>query len=349
MALVLQILGGLFLAVIVLLLILFLGLKLFQRQIGRKLASWAGDLKYTYVPPRLHLQHAKNLEWQDGNKVQGLSAAMVALGFRDAGGYVPAELDYLRIRGFAHETEQVYGIVYEHDQGGVWIDFVTQYADGRGMTHTTAPQGQLLDSMPGKSKAYDPEAEPEALYRRHLQERPADAPLPATAAGFRDALEQAYAESMDWRNARGGATEEELLRQARAEGKELTREELTQLREMQVSQAVSNLDVVVAEQFLKETTLSAAEWQEREGRLIYIFDLLTPEMVAERFYGAVDPEAEEPSVPEDLVGLPARRMFLGLNARLPAAQRMEKAGTASRPVETDVWVGPVVEEDEDDE
>lgn len=348
MQLFLQIIGGIVVGFVVLILLLVLAWKVLKHRLLRTIRSAAEEFRYTYVPARLHLRAAKGLEWQDAGRVERLGRELVDLGFTDGGSFRVEELDYLRIRGFAHEGQNVYAAVYEHDKAGIWCDLVSLYEDGSGVTHTDAPEGEHLDSRPGQTKVYDRTSSLPELVRRHLSERPSLRQKPARVSEFAATLQQAYADTLDWRNARSGATEEELRRMAAAQGKELSAEELQQLREMQLQQAISGLDEALAEIFLRSTTMTAAEWEEREGRLIYIYDLLPPEQVAERFYAAAEPEREdEAQLPPHLAGLPARAAFARLNDRLPANRRMELAGKLTRPVEAEVYVGPVVlDEDE---
>lgn len=346
MGLFLQIVGGIVVGVFALILLLVLAWKLLKYRLLRHLQSTAADLRYTYVPTRLHLRAAKGVEWQHAEQVESLGRTLVDLGFADAGSFRVEELDYLRMRGFAHESQNVYAAVYEHDKAGVWYDLVSVYEDGSGLTHTNAPEGEHLDSRPGQTKVFDRTSSLTDLVRRHLAERRPGGLRPARVSEFATMLQQAYADTIDWRNARGGATEEELRRMAAAQGKELSAEELQQLREKQLNQAISGLDEALAETFLRTTTMTAAEWEEREGRLIYVYDLLPPAQVAERFYSATEPE-EEAALPPDLAGLPARAAFARLNDRLPAERRMELAGQVSRPVEADVYVGPVVQDEDE--
>jgi hypothetical protein len=148
---------------------------------------------------------------------------------------------------------------------------------------------------------------------------------------------------MDWRNSRGGPTEEEIRRELAATGTAATDEQVAEVRRLQLEQAISNLQLVLGERFLAETTLSAARWEEVEDRLTYIFDLLPGATLAEYAFNVAGSDEEEPddfSLPPDLAGLPSREAFARLNERLPAKRRFEKIAEMTEPVPTDVYVAP---------
>jgi len=343
MQLFLQIIGGLCLGVVVLVFLLFLAAKLFRRKLLKALEAVAEQTLASYVPPRIRLEAKDSLEWKDAEKVRGLVAEIRDLGFEEAGLFTAAEIPALRIHALIQPREYVFGVVYEHDQAGAWIDLVTGYDDQGGDTHSTGLMGHGLETRPGTRTVYATDAAPSELYRRHLAERRTEGILRVTEADFQKHLEEAYARSMDWRNSRGGSTEEEIRRELAALGEEATDEQIAQVRELQLQQAISGLEVALAERFLAETTMSAARWEAVEDRLTYIFDLLPGSTLAEYAFnvaGSDDEEPDEFSLPPDLAGLPSRQAFAQLNARLPAKRRFEKIAEMTEPVPTDVYVSP---------
>src|SRR5687767_9481941 len=114
MALFLQILGALCLAVVVLVALFALAVIMGRRLIAAKLGDTLGDFKYLYVPPRLHLVPHDTVEWKNAEEVERLTAPLHAAGFRTAGDFGTRELDYLRIRALAHPGESAYALIYEH-------------------------------------------------------------------------------------------------------------------------------------------------------------------------------------------------------------------------------------------
>ena len=344
----LQILGGLCLGVILLILLLIGGWWVLKRRI-RQAIEGLGDLRYQITPARLHLRRQEQVEWKDPAAVTAIVEALRGEGFQEAGVYVPDEMDYLRIHALAHPAHAAYGVVYEHDKAGVWIDLWSKYENGDGITYTTAPQGQEIESPPGQAKVYEVGGDPAALFRRLVAERPTSGLIPTPADGFVQMFERSYAESMDWRNARGGPSEEEIRRVAIASGEEVTDEMVAECRAQNLEQAIVGLQEALRERFLDTTTLSAREWEEIEDRLTFVFDLMTPTHIAGLFTEEIEWNDEgEPIFPGSVTGRPARIMFERLNERLPEERRYRKIGELNKPVDTDVYVAPEEVDDVDE-
>lgn len=355
MSLFLQILGALCLGAVVLLVLLILGWRLMLWGFRKKLLEAVEPFQYSHVPPRLHLGRRPQLEWKDPATAQQQADALRAIGFTDAGFFVPHELPYLRLHALVKPDDSAWAVLYEHDKAGVWLDFFSRYADGTGVTYTTAPMGSEVEPPPGSTKVTEPGADPADLYRRFLAERRPEDLEPVSADAFTWTFEQAYARSMDWRNSRGGPTEEEIRRTLETSGKQVTDEEVAAVRAAQLEQALEGLEVALRERFLATTRLSAAEWEAVEDRLVFIHDLLPEERVALVFYGAQggDDEDDEdvPEIPRALRGLPARRLFARLNETAPPDRRFEKLDELSEPLPADVYASPETAElpDEDED
>ncbi len=343
----LQILGAVFLGIV--LLILFAWMVM--RAKLRGLAGMAGqfeDMKYAEVPARLHLVKRESVDWKDPDAVRQLVDPLLALGFQDGGLYETQELDYLRLHSLVYPSESVYAVVYEHEKAGVWTDLVSRYEDGTSVTYATTAQGGGLDQRPGHSISRHPELGPEALYRKLLAERP-QRPLKQIApTDFKPTFEKAYADEMDWRNSRGGPTEEELRAVAAASGREMNEEELAALKQQLAQNAAAALEESLKERFVESTTMSAREWEAVRERVVIVHDRMTKEMVGSAFYNWQVDEDEEWEEDEDedeeadrpVPDGPPRQAFATLNESLPSERRFRKLGEVKEPVEADVYVGP---------
>jgi hypothetical protein len=228
-------------------------------------------------------------------------------------------------------------VVYEHPQAGVWMDLVSRYQDGTSVTYSNTAQGSGMDQRPGHSITREQGASPEAMFERLLRERPQRPLAPHTAESFQAVFEKAYADEMDWRNSRGGPTEEEVRAVLRQSGEEPTEEQIAQTREVLAAQALAGLQEALEERFREETTMSVSQWEEVEDLLVYIHDRLTPEMVLETFNEWVDEESEAAMVPPAAAS--PREAFAILNTSLPEGRRFRKVGELSRPVAADVYAG----------
>jgi hypothetical protein len=183
------------------------------------------------------------------------------------------------------------------------------------------------------------------LYARFVRERPQRPLLEATAGEFRERFEKAYADEMDWRNARGGVTEEEIRAIALASGEHVDPETVARLREVKAAEALTGLDEALRERFVRETTLTAAEWEGVRDRLVFVHDRLPAEAGASILAGAGAREEghdQEEHREWDRLrrrfhqGNP-RTAFAEENLRLPEGRRFVKIGELSEPIGADVY------------
>jgi hypothetical protein len=351
MALFLQIIGFLFLLFVVLVIGVILLIRWKLKQFVKGLEGLTADSVST--PSRISLVPDTNLVWKDPTGARALMDDFRTLGFTDAGSYVVPELAVLRLHALTKTEESAYAVVYEHDVAGVWIDIVTRYEDGTSITYSTARKGGELDQRPGHSCTRDPEASPSVLYQRFLAERPQRAMETVAAEDFVQRFEQAYADSMDWRNARGGPTEEEIRAIAESSGEEYSEDMVKAIREQKRLEAMDGLRQAIQERFLKESSLSAAEWEEVRDRLVFVHNQLTQAEVGELFDQWVGDSEVIASRPQEAEGTTAREFFDALVELAPVTREFRKLGTVSDPLEADIYAAPKFvynpDDDEDDE
>lgn len=350
MALFLQIIGFLFLLFLVLIVGAFLVIRWKLKQFVKGLEGLATDSFVT--PSRIRLVPEANLVWKDPTGARALLDDFRTLGFAEAGTFLVPELSALRLHALSKLDDAAYAVVYEHDQAGVWIDIVTRYQDGTSVTYSTARQGGELDQRPGHSCTRDPEASPSALFRRFLAERPRRPMETVGPDEFVERFEQHYADSMDWRNARGGPTEEEIRAIAEASGGDVSEETIKAIREQKRTEAMEGLREALHERFLKASTLSAGEWEDVRERLVIIHDQLTQAEVGQLFDQWVGDGEVSSSRPKEAVGTTAREFFAALVELAPASREFRMLGTVSDPLEADVYAAPEyvwTGEDEDDD
>jgi hypothetical protein len=337
MGLLLQILGAIFLVIVLLIVALIVAWRFFRGRLAKAMEELGGAAG-TPIPARIHLVRRDHLEWSDPDAVARLADPLSALGFVDAGDFETEEIPNLRLRAFANERDRVHAIVYELVPAGVWMDYVARYADGTSLTFTTATRGGELDQRPGHGKVRAPELGAEALYRRLLAERPAGELLPTIPESFVPAFEKAYADEMDWRNSRGGVSEEEIRAMAEAMGDDVTDEVVAALREQQRQRALEGLEEALRERFMEESGLTVPQWERLRDRLVFIHDRLPLEDVETYFYEALEEEPEEPEeLPRDLT---PREGFRRLNEGLPPERRFTLQTQLSHPLPADVYEAP---------
>ncbi len=335
LGIVVSILGGFFL-----LTLLVLGWRV--RRGLKQIARIAGSGMLAPTPARVHLQPREKIAWDDEAKANAFLQSLWRLGFQDAGSYEIPEMPGVKVRALARPEEHLWSLVYEHPIAGVWMDFVTRYADGGSLTTANARHGDELEHRPAHDKIYAPELDAEALYQRHLAERRAVEYQEVAPENFSSEFEKAYADEMDWRLGRGMVTDTEIRALAAKSGQELSDEEMALLRQTNQSQASAVLSEAIRDRFLQQTPLSAAEWEKLRTRIVIIHDRMTPETVRAEFQNwsfdsaeTGDEELKKASAyPPDLTPC---RGFEYLNSTLPATRRFEKIVSFAEPVPADVY------------
>lgn len=349
----LQILGALVLALIIVLVVAVFLIRFYLRRAVSAFTEGLGkDLvnlpQGSGVAPRIHMVAESGPAWQDTAAADRCVQALKSLGFQDMGHYAVQEIPDLHLQGWTKPEEFLYSIVYEKPRVGVWMDYVTYYEGGGSITVTNSPSGHQLEHRPGHDKVYDAGLDPTTLYHRMMQERKPGPYDTVTADTFVARFEKAYADEMDWRNSRGGATEEEIRRIAASSGTEVSDETVAAMRRRNVLRACAALEVALRERLVESTPMSAAEWERLRSHTVFVHDQLTPDMVAALFEGDLfDEEGDEifdqpdedegRTVPE---GVAPREAFRLMNLDLPPEDRLEKIGELNEPVAADVYRRP---------
>lgn len=354
MAIVLQILGVIFL----LLLVGLASLVWYWRWRIRRFADGMccgldEAMSAMSLPPRLTLSRYErdDVEFEHEAEFAALSRAMVELGFESIGFYAADELYGLWFEAFVHPVEQLYGVVYDHSVAGVFADLVVRYVDGESLTVTSAPAGEELETPPGHAKRYCAGESPAGLYRRLVAELGDRDRKPALATRFTDDFEQAWAEEMDWRNLRGFSTDDEILRTLAKSGDQPSAAALADLREQYDRSSANGLSEAAEESWLAATTLTGHEWRRIGDRLIVVHDRLTHEMVGELLADWTELDGEdEDDDPEPLLrqrlgarydaATAARLLFEQANQTLPERERFEKLGEVDQPLPADIYLAP---------
>jgi hypothetical protein len=284
------------------------------------------------TPPRIHLRRAIAVAWTDAARVTELARAMTDLGFEDAGIYTIQELPVARLQGFARRRDDLLGQITDHDRAGIWIEITTSYLDGRAVHASNQSNPRPIDSRPAITKLSMPDASPQAMCERVLAERPEGQIRPATPQGFVERFEQGWAEAMDWRNARGGMTEQEIRATAAQRGKPVRDAIVAKVRDATARHARGGLEEALAERFRERIAIDELDWQRLRPRLVFVHDQLPVDEVRAAFVRWVGEPAPWP------VGLSARRAFEVMNQLLPEARRFAKFDVVvADPVAADVY------------
>jgi hypothetical protein len=363
MDLFLQTLGVLCLVGIALLLVpvAWLGYKLWQLQRNvRQLMASLGELDALTAPPlRIELHRVSKPNWTDRGQIEQLAGPLRAEGFADAGIFDAEPVVGLRLMALVHPRHEAYAVVYQQQGQGVWLDVVSEYADGRVVSYSTNEHAGLLDPPPFKTSKSLPEATATELLARFLSERPAGARRPVAAASFVESFETAWARECDWRAERGGVTEDEIRRLTSRDGAKADDESIARIRQHWQTAINCHYQEQLMEAFLASGQVTAHEWEQFRDRVLFLHDKQSWDEVIQLasigFDVDLDDEADRRRHDWDEIerlaaGLAPREAFQRINDRLPTDRRFQQIGQLTQPIPADVYVSPEEDfEDEDEE
>ena len=331
MGLFLKLLGGLTLAVILLLgaFLFFLWWKL--RGIAKGLRGGGFP-----TPSTIDLTLEADPKWLTKDQARQDLAALATCGYVRGAAYTVDGMIGVSVLGLHHPATGAFGCYYDHRAVGNWTDLCAHFADGLELTISNAPTGHQMDTRPNTEKimtAGQPVAElharlAERVAGRALKERPPD--------NFKAEFCAAYARDMAWRNAKEGTSEEEFRRIA-ASHKGLTDEQLKAAFKETKLKELNRWNGELLAAFAKSTTLSVAQWKQYENNRVIFRDSFHPAAYLEYLTAIVTlKEGEEARYQQALDG---GLSLSGLLARIAADTGHEfiKLGAVAEPKPTEIY------------
>jgi len=89
-------------------------------------------------------------------------------GMKRVGDFTVGEFPGLSIRAYTHPEKSLVAALYRDENGLAWLNLITEYADGRVVTTSSAPEGIVAHDRPNGMPLYNhPGFEPNQLMRRH--------------------------------------------------------------------------------------------------------------------------------------------------------------------------------------
>ena len=172
------------------------------------------------IPTRIKLKPANKLVWTDAKKVSLYREQLLSLSFVSEGEFELDLLQTIKIEGFVNRSERRWAAISERASAGVTVDITGWFTDGTDVTFSSNKE-QPVDRRPEKTVVYLPEADVIKLHEGFRARCGAKEAKPLDQRGFAAVVEDAYAQDMDWRMARG-FSETEIRRIAEARGKKIT-------------------------------------------------------------------------------------------------------------------------------
>lgn len=341
MKLFLIIVGAIVTGFAICLLLLTLWLRRLTRKVFGSIEEQLDDLNdqlsYSIPPPRIKLVKLDAIDWQHGDEVQALVDALRQARFEQIGAF-RIEPTKVLLQAFCNPAVSAYAIIYESPKSGVWLDLVTRYLDETKATYTTL-RDTLLERPENHEIRFHEGDSADELLRRFLAERPVKPMRGVSADEFVEFFEQAHAERMDWRMARGGISEAELRRQYERDGKEFSPIVAGTVRKAWIAAIDQFYQKQCRERFLSDAR-EAQRWGQIGDRLVFIHDQTAPHRLEELCDETMQEYIDEEGCP----GVAAngsgslRSAFAKWNAAQTDSRKYEKVGEVSQPVVADVYL-----------
>ena len=162
----------------------------------------AGKSALAKQPDRIVLVHRDLRSTRVDPAMTQYADPLFTRGFQEAGLFEVRELPGVLVRFLVKPSEGVIAAICTHPRGGVWLDCITYYADGRSATFSTHPP-HGLDPRPGHVVTHLPGTHALGLYERFIRERPKGVFRPAMPDDAAPQFERAWAEGIAWRKQKG--------------------------------------------------------------------------------------------------------------------------------------------------
>lgn len=298
----LQLVGAILVSLIILILVVYLYIRWKFRSFFKDLAEGLKNMGGVgQIPPfRVKLLRKSEVFGEDPDEYDDLLLnqeefkshvdEFASLGFEKIDDYYIEDIP-LSMTALIDRNTSTYGVVYDHPIAGVWCDVVRRYEDGSGWTFGTN-QDPLVDYPVNKTMKFFPNLSLTEVVENFQAEAPAENAVLVSSAEFPKFFERAYAEEMDWRIERGGATEAEIRRIAERDEVECTPEHIQSIQ-MQWRMAISDFyHERVLRRYRKETDLSRTEWEELDMEGVVVHQQMQAEEILQAFDEDYSPEMD---------------------------------------------------------
>ena len=289
----LQLVGAFVVALILLILVVYFYIKWKFRSVFKDFAEALKNIAGgAPVPPfRVKLLRKKEYFADDPEEYEDVLdnphdfkarvEEFASLGFEKIDDYYIEEIP-LSMTAFVDRETSTYGVIYDHPMAGVWCDVVRRYEDGSGWTFGTN-QDPLMDYPVNKTIKFFPTHSLTEVVETFKTEAPAERAILVSNEEFPKFFERAYAEEMDWRIERGGATEAEIRRIAERDEIECTPEHIHTIQ-MQWRMAISEFySQRVLRRYRKDHNLSRSDWEQLEETAVVAHQQMQAEEIFQAF------------------------------------------------------------------
>ncbi len=204
--LLLQILGGIVLALVIVAATTYL---YYRFKFGKYL-----DMDTTQEPLTIHLTEDVAPDWLDNKTVKPALDELFTLGFKKGAAYSIHEMDGYFLQAFFKPP--IVAVLYWHNVAGCWVDMVVEEIGGKEYTFSNAPMGAGIEQRPESKKNFRKEASIKELYEGVSVFSGQDniSYVKIDSINFRGYFESTYKKDISWKNRKGGISYDEFVRSA---------------------------------------------------------------------------------------------------------------------------------------
>lgn len=319
-----------------------LGGMMEQMAQGNPMAAALGGL---LEPLTLNLSPTRDEPDEDFSlQIQAWTKSLVNAGFIEVGDF-EAQPTMLWLRALTHPTSGAAAALYIMPMAGAWYDVTARLRDGTNIT-TTDSQREMADLPPwAQLHRLDTGTPPAKAYEKLLRKISEAEVDPHTPENFVEAFEEEYRRGTLWRVKRGDTPEELKRISAADEGEEPDSQFLDTLLQSRRMMRAQQLNEFLKERWLKESTLSAYEYDQLEDRLVVVHELTPPDMLVEMWDEVYSEEYENepidlPDVSPIVENEDPREAFRMLQDKLPPGGRFEFYTAIEGEIAGDLWLRP---------
>lgn len=248
------------------------------KKFGDQFAAMGAELE----PLEVELDRTQELAPEEHQAlIDAWTADVESLGFESVGDFRMRPTQ-VWLRALTHPESGAAAVVYAIHPVGVFYDMTARFVGEESIT-VTDNQFALVDSPPwSRLVRLDAGTDPNLAYARLLDEIAGQAVQPYDPVNFRERFEAAYRKETLWRAKRGDTTEEvrrvmnSPLTEAKDEN-ELLKATMESRRMMRGAQ----VEDFLRKEYLKQSNVSALEYERIEDRLVIVHELTTSDTLIE--------------------------------------------------------------------
>ena len=299
----------------------------------------------TYPPTRIQLVACEGPPPTDQGDLVSWIPGIKACGFEDGGWYQFKEVPSVYLRVFVQPVTGVTLLAtVRESKTPAHFEMATHYGDGTSFAFASTPLAGVVLSPPHWTTRPVCNTDPSGFYDSFRAARPEKPIDPDRVENFAGRYESRYARVRDWRNLRGGYTEEEIRALLAAKGLTPTDELIANTQWVHATQALHDLEAPLQEQFFEEADLTDEQAQALVDRMVVIHDLLEFDGLIPLFQsrwrkalGTLIPDPCPPAEEVRALGKTPREAFALLNERMPGP-KFRLVRQLTTPLEADVYV-----------